>query len=138
MSLAHNGVLFLDDLPEFRRTALEVLRQPLEDRMVTVARTTATVTFPADFMLVAAMNPCPCGFAGSRVRSCRCSPADIRRYNNRISGPLLDRIDLHVNVEEVPLGKMADRTQGETSQVIRARVNAARTIQLKRFWDTPL
>ncbi len=133
VSLAHNGVLFLDELPEFRRSTLEVLRQPLEDGRVTISRAAGTVTFPAQFMLVAAMNPCPCGFYGDLKRECRCSPPVIQRYRQRISGPLLDRIDLHVEVPLVDYKALASHDGGESSQNIRQRVEAARNLQQERF-----
>ena len=134
-SLAHYGVLFLDELPEFQRDVLESLRQPLEDGTVTISRAAATVTYPADFMLVAAMNPCPCGNRGSRTNPCRCTATQIQRYQSRISGPLLDRIDIQVNMPEVGYTELSDRSAQETSAEIRARVNAARDIQRARFKD---
>ncbi len=137
VSLAHRGVLFLDELPEFHRHVLEVLRQPLEDGAVTIARTAGTLTFPADFMLVAAMNPCPCGFAGDPKRACRCSEPQIRRYRARVSGPLLDRIDLHVEVPAVAYGELADKAEGESSAAIRARVLACRARQAARYAALP-
>jgi magnesium chelatase family protein len=134
VSLAHHGVLFLDELPEFRRSTLEVMRQPLEDSTVTISRAAGSLTFPANFMLVAAMNPCPCGFYGDVKRQCRCSVKQIEKYRQRISGPLLDRIDIHV---EVPLVDFKDLTSdsltGESSETIRQRVSAAREIQVSRF-----
>lgn len=133
VSLAHNGVLFLDELPEFNRSALEILRQPLEDAVVTVARVAASLTFPCQFMLVAAMNPCPCGYFGDPKHECRCSPQNIQRYRNRISGPLLDRIDIHVEVPAVRYQELASATQGESSAPIRARVIGARRLQQERF-----
>jgi magnesium chelatase family protein len=138
ISLAHRGVLFLDELPEFGQNVLEVLRQPLEDKVVTISRAQGTVTYPANFMLVASMNPCPCGYYGDPVRDCSCSATAIARYQKRISGPLLDRIDIHVEVPRVDYEKLADRRQAETSAVIRARVQAARTRQLERFAETKL
>ena len=137
VSLAHRGVLFLDELPEFHRHVLEVLRQPLEDGAVTIARTSATLTFPADFMLVAAMNPCPCGFAGDPKRACRCNEPAIRRYRARVSGPLLDRIDLHVEVPAVPFGDLAAKGAGESSAAIRERVLACRALQAERYKNLP-
>ena len=137
VSLAHRGVLFLDELPEFHRHVLEVLRQPLEDGAVTIARTAGTLTFPADFMLVAAMNPCPCGFAGDPKRACRCSEPQIRRYRARVSGPLLDRIDLHVEVPAVAYGELAAQAEGESSAAIRARVLACRARQAARYAALP-
>lgn len=138
ISLAHRGVLFLDELPEFGLTVLEVLRQPLEDKVVTISRAQGTITYPANFMLVAAMNPCPCGFFNDPVRECSCSPTAIARYQKRISGPLLDRIDISVEVPRVDYEKLADKRQVETSVIIRARVQAARQRQLERFAGTKL
>ncbi len=137
VSLAHHGVLFLDELPEFHRNVLEVLRQPLEDGFVTIARAAASVTFPCRVMLVAAMNPCPCGYYGDPRRECRCSPLQIQRYRNRISGPLLDRIDLHVEVPAVRYNELAGLERGEPSAAIRERVVAARRLQQERFSDSP-
>lgn len=133
VSLAHRGVLFLDELPEFHRRVLEVLRQPLEDGAVTIARSAGTLTFPADFMLVAAMNPCPCGFAGDPKRACRCPETAIRNYRARVSGPLLDRIDLHVEVPAVPFEALANATPGESSATIRERILRVRAIQAERY-----
>ncbi|MBL9179313.1 MAG: YifB family Mg chelatase-like AAA ATPase [Verrucomicrobiaceae bacterium] len=133
VSLAHNGVLFLDELPEFRRSTLEVLRQPLEDGKVTISRAAGTVTFPAQLMLVAAMNPCPCGYYGDLKRECRCGPPVIQRYRQRISGPLLDRIDLHVEVPLVDYKALASQDGGESSQDVRQRVETARHVQQERF-----
>ncbi len=135
VSLAHHGVLFLDELPEFDRSVLEVLRQPLEDGRVTISRAAMTLTFPASFMLAAAMNPCPCGFFNDPVRECRCTPAQIQRYVGRVSGPLLDRIDIHVDVPAVRFKELADRgaPDGEGSADIRARVLGARARQAERF-----
>ncbi|HYA35142.1 MAG TPA: YifB family Mg chelatase-like AAA ATPase [Candidatus Binataceae bacterium] len=133
VSLAHHGVLFLDELPEFRKNVLEVLRQPLEDARITISRVMGTITFPASLMLVAAMNPCPCGFYGDATHECTCSPIGIQRYRSRISGPLLDRIDLHVEVPAVRYKELADKSRGESSERIRERVNQAREIQLRRF-----
>ncbi len=133
VSLAHNGVLFLDELPEFHRNVLEVLRQPLEDGVVTISRANASVTFPCRFMLVAAMNPCPCGHFGDPQRECRCSPLQIQRYRNRISGPLLDRIDIHVEVPAVHYEELTSVSKGESSEAIRARILQARRIQQERF-----
>ncbi len=137
VSLAHRGVLFLDELPEFHRHVLEVLRQPLEDGFVTIARTAGTLTFPADFMLVAAMNPCPCGFAGDPKRTCRCSEPAIRKYRDRISGPLLDRIDLHVEVPAVPFEELSKQAPGESSATIRERVLRVRARQRARYANLP-
>lgn len=133
VSLAHNGVLFLDELPEFRRNVLEVLRQPLEDESVTVSRAVLSVSYPARFTLVVAMNPCPCGYAGDETRSCRCDPRVIERYLARVSGPLLDRIDLQLRVPPVDPGALLGQPSDETSQAIRGRVEAARVRQRARF-----
>ena len=133
VSLAHNGVLFLDELPEFRKNVIEVLRQPLEDNRITIARVMGTMTFPASVMLVAAMNPCPCGFYTDSQHECTCLPLMIQRYRSRISGPLLDRIDIHVEVPAVKYRELTARTPGETSEAIRERANRARGIQLERF-----
>jgi len=133
VSLAHHGVLFLDELPEFRKNVLEVLRQPLEDSKITISRVMGSLTFPASVMLVAAMNPCPCGFYTDPQHECTCAPMAIQRYRSRISGPLLDRIDIHVEVPAVKYKDLSERSAGEPSEAIRARVNAAREIQLKRF-----
>lgn len=133
VSLAHNGVLFLDELPEFRRSALESLRSALEDRKVTVSRAAGTVTFPAGFLLVAAMNPCQCGYFGDPKRECRCSPAQVERYRQKISGPLLDRIDIHVEAPAVEYKELSSRESAESSADILARVIAARERQTKRF-----
>jgi len=133
VSLAHNGVLFLDELPEFKKHVLEVLRQPLEDGTVTIARAATSLNFPARFMLVAAMNPCPCGFLGDRVRPCTCSPLQVQRYRSRLSGPLLDRIDMHIDVPAVQVKELMGQPVGESSAAIRARVNQARMRQQRRF-----
>ena len=133
VSLAHRGVLFLDELPEFHRNVLEVMRQPLEDGSVTISRAAATVTFPCQFMLVAAMNPCPCGYYGDPKRECRCMPSQIQKYHNKISGPLLDRIDLHVEVPAIRYQDLAGISAGDSSAAIRARVVAARRLQQDRF-----
>src|SRR5687767_8591648 len=132
ISLAHHGVLFLDEMPEFSRHALEVLRQPLEEGVVRIARAARAVTFPAAFMLVGAMNPCPCGFAGSDSRPCRCTPPHVDKYAARLSGPLRDRIDLAVSVAALPARDLDDEAGGESSAPIRARVVAARQRQLER------
>ena len=137
VSLAHNGILFLDELPEFRRSTLEVLRQPLEDGQVTISRAAGKFTFPSRFSLVAAMNPCPCGYLGDPARECRCSPNQIEKYRQRISGPLLDRIDLHVDVPAVDYKELRAESGGETSMVIRERVEEARQVQLARFISHP-
>lgn len=133
ISLAHRGVLFLDEFPEFPRQVLENLRQPLEDGIVTISRAQGTFQFPADFMLIASQNPCPCGFATDPDRSCTCSPVSIERYQKKISGPLLDRIDLHIEVPRVPFADLAATESEETSETIRARVTAARARQTQRF-----
>ncbi len=137
VSLAHNGVLFLDELPEFRKNVLEVLRQPLEDGRITISRVMGTMTFPASVMLVAAMNPCPCGFFTDPQHECHCGPITIQRYRSRISGPLLDRIDIHVEVPAVKYRELAERAAGESSAAIRERVDRARGRQLARFKGTP-
>jgi magnesium chelatase family protein len=135
VSMAHNGVLFLDELPEFPRNVLEVLRQPLEDRRVTIARAQMTLTFPASFVLIAAMNPCPCGFANDFRRECFCTPPQIQRYMSKISGPLMDRIDIQVDVPAVPYKDLAGGRSAEPSETIRQRVVSARNTQLRRFFD---
>ncbi len=132
VSLAHNGLLFLDEFPEFPRNVLELLRQPLEDGSVTIARSNMTLCFPSNFMLVAAMNPCPCGFYGDSTRECRCTPGIIQRYLGKISGPLLDRIDIHIEVPAVPYKELRGNGGSETSDEIRARVESARLIQHAR------
>jgi magnesium chelatase family protein len=133
VSLAHNGVLFLDEFPEFRRNILDLLRQPLENGEVTIARAAVTLTFPARFMLVAAMNPCPCGYSGDPVRPCSCGPHQVQRYRGRISGPILDRIDLHVEVPAVRYEDLHSTAPAESSASIRGRIMAARERQLTRF-----
>lgn len=133
ISLAHRGVLFLDELPEFPAAVLEVLRQPLEDRIVTISRAAGTLTFPANFTLVAAQNPCPCGYHGDSERQCTCPSSAVARYAKRISGPLLDRIDIHVDVPRVNYEKLTSERLGEASATIRERVTAARTRQAERF-----
>jgi magnesium chelatase family protein len=138
ISLAHRGVLFLDELPEFNSRALEVLRQPLEDKVVTISRASGRLTFPANFMLVGARNPCPCGYYGDPKRDCTCNLSTITRYQKRISGPLLDRIDIHIEVPRVEYDKLADDRLGEQSSAIRARVEAARERQRQRLLGTPL
>ncbi len=137
VSLAHNGVLFLDELPEFQRSALEVMRQPLEDGDVTITRAAGSVTYPCRFMLVAAMNPCPCGYQTDPKRECRCAPTQIERYRSRISGPLLDRIDIHVEVPAVDYEQLRKLEKGEPSGTIRERVTRAREIQQKRYAADP-
>jgi magnesium chelatase family protein len=138
ISLAHRGVLFLDEFPEFGTRVLEVLRQPLEDKVVTISRAHGSLTFPANFMLVAAMNPCPCGYAGDAVRACTCAPALVTRYQKRISGPMIDRIDIHVEVPRVEFAKLADPQPGESSSAVRARVEAARARARERFAGSDL
>ena len=133
ISLSHRGVLFLDELPEFGHAALEVLRQPMEDKVVTISRAQGSVTFPANFMLVAAMNPCPCGYYGDPVKECTCSPSLVSRYQKRVSGPLLDRIDIFVEVPRVEYEKLVDDGGGEDSESVRARVEEARHMQCERF-----
>lgn len=133
VSLAHNGVLFLDELPEFRRSVLEVLRQPIEERVVTISRARFTVTYPADFMLVAAMNPCPCGWYGHPEKECTCTPAMIQRYLSRVSGPLLDRIDIHIEVPAVSFEELRAGSEGESSASVRERVVRAWQAQTQRF-----
>ena len=133
VSLSHHGVLFLDELPEFRRNVVEALRQPLEDQAVTITRAQIAIAYPANFTLVAAMNPCPCGYLSDTRRTCTCSPAAIRRYRARVSGPLLDRIDIHIEVPALAYDDLANKQSGEDSAQIRQRVNAARQRQLDRF-----
>ena len=137
ISLAHNGVLFLDEFPEFPRHVLEVMRQPIEDRVITVARAKYTVNYPASFMLVASMNPCPCGYYGHPAKPCTCTPAQVSKYMNKISGPLLDRIDIQVEIEPVAFDDMADKTPAESSAAIRERVMRARAVQQERFRNNP-
>ena len=137
ISLAHNGVLFLDELPEFNRSVLEVLRQPLEDRRITVSRAKYSVDYPASFMFVASMNPCPCGYYGDPTHHCVCTPGQIQRYMNKISGPLLDRIDLHCEIQAVPFAELSKMQPGEPSSAIRKRVIKARQIQTDRFSHLP-
>jgi len=133
VSLAHNGVLFLDELPEFGKNALEVLRQPIEDKDVTITRSQISLTFPANFMLVAAMNPCPCGYHGDPWHQCACTWQSVQKYRARISGPLLDRIDIHVEVPAMRYGELRGGREGEPSSAIRGRVRTARDLQLDRF-----
>ena len=133
ISLAHHGVLFLDEFPEFKRSALEVMRQPLEDAQVTISRSAGKVTLPCAFMLVAAMNPCPCGYLGDSKHECRCTPTQIQRYRSRISGPLLDRIDIHIEAPALGIAELRNESPGEPSSAIRARVQAARDRQIARF-----
>lgn len=136
ISLAHNGVLFMDELPEYSRYTLETLRQPLEDGVITVSRSAGTVAYPSNFMMIASMNPCPCGHYGSAVHECKCSPAQIHKYLGKLSGPLVDRIDMHVEVDSVSYQDLQSDTLAEDSQTVKARVNAARSIQNKRFEGT--
>jgi magnesium chelatase family protein len=131
--LAHHGVLFLDELPEFHKNVLEVLRQPMEDGDVTISRAAISLTYPANFMLAAAMNPCPCGYHTDPLRECRCTPEQIARYLSRVSGPLLDRIDIHVEVPRVPWQELASKESGESSEKVRQRVSLARRMQRERF-----
>ena len=138
VSLAHRGVLFLDELPEFGTRNLETLRQPIEDKVVTISRASGTLTFPANVMLISAMNPCPCGYFGDPERECTCSMQMVQRYQKRISGPLMDRIDIHIEVPRVDYDKLASDRLGEPSADIRARVEAARQRQRKRFSDTSM
>jgi magnesium chelatase family protein len=133
VSLAHRGVLFLDEFPEFNSRTLEVMRQPIEDKVVTISRAAGSLSFPANFQLIAAMNPCPCGYYGDPVRQCTCAPSTITRYQHRISGPLMDRIDIQIHVPRVDYEKLTNQRDGESSAEIRARVEAARQRQLKRF-----
>jgi magnesium chelatase family protein len=135
VSMAHNGVLFCDELPEFNKTTLEVLRQPLEDRKITISRAKYTVEYPCSFMFVASMNPCPCGYYGDPTHHCVCTPGQIQRYMNKISGPLLDRIDIHCEVLVVPFKELSQMEPGEPSSVIRERVIKARQIQEQRYKD---
>jgi magnesium chelatase family protein len=136
ISLAHNGVLFLDELPEFKKNVLEALRQPLEDGRVTIARSSTTASFPASFMLVAAMNPCPCGYYGDHKHACRCTSQQIRQYQSRISGPLMDRIDIHIDVPSISYRDIIGKHKGEESQTIRNRITKARKIQMERSAGT--
>ena len=137
ISLAHNGVLFLDELPEFKRTVLEVMRQPMEERKVTISRAKVALDFPANFMLIASMNPCPCGFYNHPEKECTCPPGAVQKYLNKISGPLLDRIDLHVEVTPVALSELSNNNvKGENSENIRERVMKAREIQTERYQNS--
>ena len=133
ISLAHNGVLFLDELPEYSRHTIETLRQPLEDGVITVARANATITYPANFTLIASMNPCPCGNFGSKDRECRCTPAQIHKYLSKLSGPIMDRIDIHVEVDNVSYSDLKSENKEESSASIKERVDKAREVQLRRF-----
>jgi magnesium chelatase family protein len=138
ISLSHRGVLFLDEFPEFGHATLESLRQPMEDRTITVSRAQGSITFPASFMLVAAMNPCPCGYYGDPFRECKCSSGEISRYHKRISGPLIDRIDIFVDVPHIDYEKLTDERPVEGSEKVRGRVDSAHQIQLERFTGTKL
>jgi magnesium chelatase family protein len=138
ISLAHRGVLFLDEFPEFGPRVLEVMRQPIEDKMVTISRAQGSLTFPANFQLIAAMNPCPCGYYGDAVKACTCSYSTVTRYQKRISGPMLDRIDIHIEVPRVEYDKLSDERLGEPSESVRERVEAARQMQRERFADSEL
>jgi len=138
ISLAHRGVLFLDEFPEFPRHVLEALRQPMEDGFVTISRAQGRITFPSKFLLFAAQNPCPCGFLGDKTRNCRCMPGQILRYQKRISGPMLDRIDIHLEVPAVKFEKLTQKIQSESSEKIRKRVQKARDLQIKRFKGTKI
>lgn len=131
--MAHYGVLFLDELPEFNQNTLEVLRGPLEENCVTISRLNASITYPCNFMFVASMNPCPCGYYGSTEKKCTCRPEQIKRYINKISGPLLDRIDIHIEVNAIKYEKLNSNEKAESSETIRERVNCARKKQLKRY-----
>lgn len=138
ISLAHNGVLFLDELPEFNKNTLEVLRGPLEDKTVTISRVNAILSYPSNFMFIASMNPCPCGFYGSKEKECTCSPQAINKYMGKISGPLLDRIDIQVEVTPVKYEKLQNSSNMEKSKEIRERVNRARKIQIERYKETEI
>jgi magnesium chelatase family protein len=138
ISLAHRGGLFLDELPEFGTRMLEMLRQPLEDKVVSISRSAGSLTYPANFTLIASMNPCPCGYATDSEKECTCSVSMIKSYQKRISGPLLDRIDIHVEVPRVPFEKLSDKRTGESSEKVRERVEKARAIQRERFKDCAL
>ena len=133
VTLAHHGVLFLDEFPEFHKSVLEVLREPLEERKVTISRVNATLTFPSSVMLICAMNPCPCGWYGDPKHDCRCTPQEIRKYTRKLSGPLLDRIDIHIRVPRVEYRDLSSKRKAESSAAIRERVEAARRIQVERL-----
>jgi magnesium chelatase family protein len=137
ISLAHNGVLFLDELPEFKRTVLEVMRQPLEDRNITISRSKFSIEYPASFMLVASMNPCPCGYYNHPDKDCVCGPGVVQKYLNKVSGPLLDRIDIHIEVTPVSFNELSGRPGGDSSERIRERVITARKRQQLRFHEKP-
>jgi magnesium chelatase family protein len=133
ISLAHNGVLFLDELPEFKRSVLEVLRQPLEDRHITISRSKFSIEYPASFMLIASMNPCPCGYYNHPDKECVCGPGVVQKYLNKVSGPLLDRIDIHIEVTPVSFSELSGRGTGDSSEMVRERVKSARVLQHKRY-----
>ena len=133
ISLAHNGVLFLDELPEFARATIEGLRQPMEDKVITISRAKSKLTYPSSVMVVAAMNPCPCGFYGHPTKKCKCTPGAVEKYLSKVSGPMLDRIDIHVEVAPVEFSDMANNSEAESSEKIRARITKARKIQWQRF-----
>ena len=133
VSLAHHGVLFLDELPEFQKNVLEVMRQPLENTEVTISRASMSLTYPANFILLSAMNPCPCGYSSDPRHECTCSSVGIQKYMAKISGPLLDRIDLHIEVPAIPFDELAAKEDGESSRIVRKRVQDARDLQIKRF-----
>jgi magnesium chelatase family protein len=138
ISLAHRGVLFLDELPEFGNRMLEMLRQPLEDKIVSISRSAGSLTYPANFILVGSMNPCPCGYYTDSEKQCTCSISMVSKYQKRISGPLMDRIDIHVEVPRVPFEKLSSKRTGESSAAVRERVEAARSVQRERFAGTAL
>lgn len=138
ISLSHRGVLFLDEFPEFGHSLLETLRQPLEDKVITISRAQGTITFPANFMLVGAMNPCPCGYYGDPFKQCTCSPSLVSRYQRRLSGPLIDRVDIFVEVPHIDYEKLTSEKPGEKSEKVRERVSAARSRQIQRFDGTRL
>ena len=138
ISLAHNGVLFLDELPEFNKNTLEVMRGPLEDKIISISRVNATLSYPCNFMLIASMNPCPCGFLGSKEKNCTCSPQAISRYIGKISGPLLDRIDIQIEATPVKYQKLDSEEQTENSETIKKRVDSARKIQQERYKDSKI
>ncbi|MEG2453917.1 MAG: ATP-binding protein, partial [Clostridia bacterium] len=138
VSLAHNGVLFLDEMPEYPRHTLETLRQPIEDKCVTVSRVAKTVEYPANFMLIASMNPCPCGNYGSKTAECRCTASQIHNYLSKLSGPLLDRIDIQIEVDNITYEEFNDKSTFETSETIKARTNKTRSVQLDRFKGTKI
>jgi magnesium chelatase family protein len=138
ISLAHRGMLFLDELPEFGNRMLEMLRQPLEDKLVSISRSAGSLTYPANFTLIGSMNPCPCGYYGDPVKECTCSVSMVKNYQKKISGPLMDRIDIHVEVPRVPFEKLSSQRTGEPSATVRERVEAARAVQRERFKDISL